>query len=175
MNDNVCCDVSKQFPSASTAPASPAGTAPSYSTTNSPKKKERSFGARGAPQDDSGNQFRRRRTHRTEGEILRGKGDRYDLEWPRGLHNAPAFPAGPRSGGIIVGIICDDVSGRSAHARAERQLERESRIAGKRLGTKDLRIDDRAIGTNGTGVSKREGWQFRVTYRKRRGASRRST
>jgi hypothetical protein len=175
MNDNVCCDVSKQFPSASTAPASPAGTAPSYSTTNSPKKKERSFGAKGAPQDDSGNQFRRRRTHRTEGEILRGKGDRYDLEWPRGLHNAPAFPAGPRSGGIIVGIICDDVSGRSAHALAERQLERESRVAGKRLGTKDLRIDDRAIGTNGTGVSKREGWEFRATHRKRRGASRRST
>ena len=70
-----------------------------------------------------------------------------------------AFPAGPRSGGIVVGIICDDVSGRSAHARAERQLERESRIAGKRLETKDLRIDDRAIGTNGTGVLKREGWQ----------------
>jgi hypothetical protein len=139
------------------------------------KNQERSFGAQSAPQDDSGNQFRRRRTHGTEGEILRGKGDRYDLEWPRGLHNAPAFPAGPRSGGIIVGIICDDVSGRSAHALAERQLERESRVAGKRLGTKDLRIDDRAIGTNGTGVSKREGWEFRATHRKRRGASRRST
>jgi hypothetical protein len=89
------------------------------------KNQERSFGVQNAPQGDSGNQFRRRRTHRTEGEILRGKGDRYDLEWPRGLHNAPAFPAGPRSGGIIVGIRCDGVSGRSAHARAERQLERD--------------------------------------------------
>ena len=54
MNDNVCCDVSKQFPSASTAPASPAGKAPSYSTTKTPKKKERSFRAKSAPQDDSG-------------------------------------------------------------------------------------------------------------------------
>jgi hypothetical protein len=86
-----------------------------------------------------------------------------------------AFTAGPRSVGIIVGIICEDVSGRSAHALAERQLGRQSRIAGKRLGTKYLRIDNRAIGTNGPGVSKREGWQFRTTHRKRRGASRRST
>src|ERR1700719_411251 len=152
MNDNVCCDRSKQFPSASPAPASAAGTAPSYSTTNSPKKKERSFGAKGAPQDDSSKAI---------------QGERLSM--------VSAFSAGPRSGGIMVGIICDDVSGRSAHAQAERKLRRESRIAGKRPRTKDLRIDDRAIGTNGTGVSKREGWQFRATHRKRRGASRRST
>jgi hypothetical protein len=39
MNDDVFCDVSKQFPSAFTAPASLAGTAPSYSTTNRPKRR----------------------------------------------------------------------------------------------------------------------------------------
>ena len=52
--------------------------------------------------------------------------------------------------------------------------ERRSRIAGKRLEIKDLRIDNKAIGTNWTGVAKREGREFRAAHLRRRGASRRS-
>ena len=54
-----------------------------------------------------------------------------------------------------VGILFEDVSGRSAHALAERQLAQTCEFVGA--------------------ISKREGWQFRATHRKRRGASRRST
>ena len=52
--------------------------------------------------------------------------------------------------------------------------ERRSRIAGNRLEIKDLRIDNKAIGTNWTGVAKREGREFRAAHPRRRGASRRS-
>jgi two-component system NarL family sensor kinase len=52
--------------------------------------------------------------------------------------------------------------------------ERKSRIAGKRLEIKDLRIDDAAIGTNGIGEARREGREFRAAHPRRRGASRRS-
>jgi hypothetical protein len=52
-----------------------------------------------------------------------------------------------------VGILFEDVSGRSAHALAERQLAQTCEFVGA--------------------ISKREGWQFRATHRKRRGASRR--
>jgi hypothetical protein len=53
--------------------------------------------------------------------------------------------------------------------------EHNPRIAGKRLETRDLRIDNRAIGTNGTGEARREGVEFRAARARRRGASRRST
>lgn len=53
--------------------------------------------------------------------------------------------------------------------------ERNPRIAGKRLETKDLRIDDRTIGTNGKWEARREGREFRATRPRRRVASRRST
>jgi hypothetical protein len=52
--------------------------------------------------------------------------------------------------------------------------ERKSRIAGKRLETKDLRIDNRVIGTNGRGEARKEGREFRAAHPRRRGASRRS-
>jgi PAS domain S-box-containing protein len=52
--------------------------------------------------------------------------------------------------------------------------ERKSRIAGKRLEINDLRIDNAAIGTNGTGETTREGREFRAAHPRRRGASRRS-
>jgi hypothetical protein len=52
--------------------------------------------------------------------------------------------------------------------------ERKSRIAGKRLEIKDLRIENAAIGTNGRGEARREGREFRAAHPRRRGASRRS-
>jgi PAS domain S-box-containing protein len=54
--------------------------------------------------------------------------------------------------------------------------DRKSRIAGKRLETRDLRIDHAASGTNGAGEARRaEGREFRAARPRRPRASRRST
>jgi hypothetical protein len=103
------------------------------------KNKERSFGAQNAPQDGSG---KRLESSRAEDRLSRVSA----YLWFRHSQQARA---------TSVGTLFEDVSGRSAHALAERQLAQTCEFVGA--------------------ISKREGWEFRATHRKRRGASRRST